>query len=56
MPKFEQKVKIRQPKNPSSEIPYQLAAMTGMAKLSQCFFLNLAYSLLGETQLCANLC
>lgn len=33
MPKFEQKIKIKQPKNSSSEIPYQLAAMTRMAQL-----------------------
>ena len=49
MPKFEQKIKIKQPKNSSSEIPYQLAAVTWMAQLSQCFFFNLSYSLLAET-------
>ena len=48
MPKFEQKIKINQPKDSSSEMPYQLAAVTRMAQLSQCFFFNLAYSFLGE--------
>ena len=33
IPKFEQKIKIKQPKNSSSEIPYQLATMTRMAQL-----------------------
>ena len=33
IPKFEQKTKIKQPKNSSSEIPYQLAAVTRMAQL-----------------------
>ena len=45
---FEKKNKIEQPKNSSSEIPYQLAAMTWMAQLRQRFFFNLAYSFLGE--------
>ena len=49
MPKFEQKIRIKQPENSSSEIPYQLAAVTWMAQLSQCFFFNLAYSLPAET-------
>jgi len=48
MPKFEQKIKIKQPKNSSFEIPYQLAAVTWMAQLRQRFFFNLAYSFLGE--------
>ncbi len=33
IPKFEQKIKIKQPKNSSSEISYQLAAVTRMAQL-----------------------
>jgi hypothetical protein len=33
IPKFEQKTKIKQLKNSSSEIPYQLAAVTRMAQL-----------------------
>jgi len=45
---FEKKNKIKQPKNSSSEIPYQLAAVTWMAQLRQRFFFNLAYSFLGE--------
>jgi len=33
IPKFKQKTKIKQPKNSSSKIPYQLTAMTRMAQL-----------------------